>query len=170
MGKCFFIRTSPALVFHAHTCLLIACLHAHHCTCIITLAYFDTCVLCTWMLSLFHLHWGTCSVHVVVQVWWKCQCVSVSVEVSVFKGFSGRTLRNAFGKKRKTKEREKNKHIQNHVEVFEFLLLLLILLLRLRKKRVNTCPGPDSSSWSQTASASQRSKTTRQKTIKRKKI
>ena len=28
----------------------------------------------------------------------KCQCVSVSVEVSVFKGFSGRTLRNAFGK------------------------------------------------------------------------
>ena len=50
------------------------------------------------MLSLFHLHWGTYSVHVVVQVWWKCQCVSVSVEVSVFKGFSGRTLRNAFGK------------------------------------------------------------------------
>ena len=29
---------------------------------------------------------------------WKCQCVSVSVEVSVFKRFSGRTLRNAFGK------------------------------------------------------------------------
>ena len=26
-----------------------------------------------------------------------CQCVSVSVEVSVFKGFSGRTLRSAFG-------------------------------------------------------------------------
>ena len=53
-------------------------------------------MLCTWLLSLFH--WGTYSVHVVVQVWWKCQCVSVSVEVSVFKGFSGRTLRNAFGK------------------------------------------------------------------------
>ena len=51
------------------------------------------------MLSLFHLHWDTYSVHVVVQVWWKCQCVSVSIEVSVFKGFSGRTLRNAFGKK-----------------------------------------------------------------------
>ena len=29
----------------------------------------------------------------------KCECRSVSVEVSVFKGFSGRTLRNAFGKK-----------------------------------------------------------------------
>ena len=28
----------------------------------------------------------------------KCECRSVSVEVSVFKGFSGRTLRNAFGK------------------------------------------------------------------------
>ena len=98
----FFIRTSPVLVFHAHTCILIACLHTHcmlaysslhlhHYTC-------NTCILCTWMLSLFHLHWDTYSVHVVVQVWWKCQCVSVSVEVSVFKGFSGRTLRNAFGK------------------------------------------------------------------------
>ena len=40
----------------------------------------------------------TCrNVSVQVQVW-KCQCVSVSVEVSVFKRFSGRTLRNAFGK------------------------------------------------------------------------
>ena len=29
----------------------------------------------------------------------QCECRSVSVEVSVFKGFSGRTLRNAFGKK-----------------------------------------------------------------------
>ena len=38
------------------------------------------------------------NVSVQVQVW-KCQCVSVSVEVSVFKRFSGRTLRNAFGKK-----------------------------------------------------------------------
>ena len=27
-----------------------------------------------------------------------CVCVSISVEVSLFKGFSGRTLRNAFGK------------------------------------------------------------------------
>ena len=97
------IRTSLVLVFHTH-----------HRTCItITLAYFDTCILSTWMLALFHLHWGTYSVHyVVVQVWWKCQCVSVSVEVqcvsvsvevSVFKGFSGRTLRNAFGKKSRNK-------------------------------------------------------------------
>ena len=38
------------------------------------------------------------NVSVQVQVW-KCQCVSVSVEVSVFKRFSGRILRNAFGKK-----------------------------------------------------------------------
>ena len=29
----------------------------------------------------------------------ECECRSVSVEVSVFKGFSGRTLRNAFGNK-----------------------------------------------------------------------
>ena len=28
----------------------------------------------------------------------KCKCRSVIVEVSVFKGFSGKTLRNAFGK------------------------------------------------------------------------
>ena len=101
----FFIWTSPVLVFHSmltlayslHTCILIialASLHLHT----LTLADF-----CTWMLLLFHLHWGTYSVHVcsclhvVVQVW-KCQCVSVSVEVSVFKGFSGRTLRNAFEK------------------------------------------------------------------------
>ena len=79
-------------------CSLITLAYSlHACMLIIRLAYFDTCILCTWMLSLFHLHWGTYSVHVVVQVWWKCQCVSVSVEVSVFKGFSGRTLRNAFG-------------------------------------------------------------------------
>ena len=101
------------LAYSLHACILIACLHTHcmlaysslhlhHYTCILTLAYFDTCILCTWMLSLFHLHWGTYSVHVVVQVWWKCQCVSVSVEVSVFKGFSGRTLRNAFGNYRKS--------------------------------------------------------------------
>ena len=42
------------------------------------------------------------NVSVQVQVW-KCQCVSVSVEVSVFKRFSGRTLRNAFGKNRTRK-------------------------------------------------------------------
>ena len=34
----------------------------------------------------------------------KCECRSVSVEVSVFKGFSGRTLRNAFGNKGKQKQ------------------------------------------------------------------
>ena len=102
-------------------CILIACLHTHplhtYTACLHThhfdTAYFDTCILCTWMLSLFH--WMLCtwmlgwkcqcvsvSVEVsvyVVQMWWKCQCVSVSVEVSVFKGFSGRTLRKAFGKK-----------------------------------------------------------------------
>ena len=92
------------LAYSLHACILIACLHTTHCTCIITLAYLHlhtltlTCILCTWMLSLFHLHWGTYSVHVAVQVWWKCQCVRVSIEVSVFKGFPGRTLRNAFGK------------------------------------------------------------------------
>ena len=95
---CSHLPTQCMLAYSLHACILIACLHTHHRACIITLAYLDTCILCTWMLSLFHLHWGTYSVHVVVQVWWKCQCVSVSVEVSVFKGFSGRTLRNAFGK------------------------------------------------------------------------
>ena len=72
------------LVFHTHTCLLTLAYHA----CILTLAYFDTGILRTWMLSLFH---GVCVC--------KCECRSASVEVSVFKGFSGRTLRNAFGKK-----------------------------------------------------------------------
>ena len=43
MGKFCFIRTSPVLLFHAHTCLFIAYLHTYHCTCIFTLAYFDTC-------------------------------------------------------------------------------------------------------------------------------
>ena len=60
---------------------------AYH-ACILTLAYFDTGILRTWMLSLFQC---VCVC--------KCECRSVSVEVSVFKGFSGRTLRNAFGKK-----------------------------------------------------------------------
>ena len=124
MVKCLFIRTSPVLVFHTHThtCLLTECLHTHcllttHCmlayslhACNSLLAYLHLhtstcilwhlhCILCTSLLSLFHLHRATYSVHVVLQVWWKCQCLSVSVEVSVFKGFSGRTLRNAFGKK-----------------------------------------------------------------------
>ena len=81
------------LAYSLHACVLIIALASLH-------LHTYTCMLCTWMLSLFHLHWGTYSVHVVVQVWWKCQCVSVSVEVSVFKGFSGRTLRNAFGDKK----------------------------------------------------------------------
>ena len=51
VGKCFFIRTSPVLLFHAHTCLLIACLHTHHYTCILTLAYLHL-----HTLTLLHLH------------------------------------------------------------------------------------------------------------------
>ena len=81
------------LVFHTHTCLLIACLHAH---CMLAYPYLH-CVLAECPCVCVSV-----SVEVsvyVVRMWWKCQCVSVSVEVSVFKGFSGRTLRNAFGKK-----------------------------------------------------------------------
>ena len=49
----------------------------------------------------------------------KCKCRSVSVEVSVFKGFSGRTLRNAFGKKRKKQNTHKRKeHKRNYLFVF----------------------------------------------------
>ena len=97
MGKCFFIRTSPVLVFHTHTCLVIACLHSH-----CMLAYSPLHI----MLAYLHLHTLTLayfalrcfrSSSVCVCVC-QCECRSVSVEVSVFKGFSGRTLRNAFGK------------------------------------------------------------------------
>ena len=80
------------LVFHTHTCLLIACLHAH---CMLAHPYLH-CVLAECPCVCVSV-----SVEVsvyVVRMWWKCQCVSVSVEVSVFNGFSGRTLRNAFGK------------------------------------------------------------------------
>ena len=99
MGKCFFIRTSPVLVFYILHYNTHPYPHLHTYTCY-------TCIL-TRALHLLHLAAFALpltlgyvySVHVVVQVWWKCQCVSVSVEVSVFKGFSGRTLRNAFGKK-----------------------------------------------------------------------
>ena len=83
------------LVFHTHTCLLIACLHAHCMLAYPSLAYLH-CVLAECQCVCVSV-----SVEVsvyVVRMWWKCQCVSVSVEVSVFKGFSGRTLRNAFGK------------------------------------------------------------------------
>ena len=81
-GKCFFIRTSPALVFHTHTCLLTARLHTHcllttHCTLAYSLHACNSllaclhlhCMLCTSLLSLFHLHRATSSVHVVLQVW-----------------------------------------------------------------------------------------------------
>ena len=93
------------LAYSLHACILIACLHTHHCTCISTLAYLHlhTLHLDAFALPL-TLHVTPVLVHVVVQVWWKCQCVSVSIEVSVFKGFSGRTLRNAFGKKRESTE------------------------------------------------------------------
>ena len=108
MGKCFFIGTSPVLVFqyshlpthcmlacslHAH-CMLaypsLACLHAH-----CTLAY-PSLAVCQCVCVSVSVE---ASVYV-VRMWWKCQCVSVRVEVSVFKGFSGRTLRNTFGNNR----------------------------------------------------------------------
>ena len=83
------------LVFHTHTCLLIACLHSH-----CMLAYSPLHI----MLACLHLHTLTLAYFALgcfrsssVCVC-KCECRSVSVEVSVFKGFSGRTLRNAFGK------------------------------------------------------------------------
>ena len=46
-GNVFFIRTSPVLVFHTHTCLLIACLHSH-----CMLAYSPLHI----MLAYLHLH------------------------------------------------------------------------------------------------------------------
>ena len=97
------------LVFHTHTCLLIACLHAHCMLAYLLIACLHAhCMLAYPSLAYLHCVLAECqcvcvsvSVEVsvyVVRMWWKCQCVSVSVEVSVFKGFSGRTLRNAFGK------------------------------------------------------------------------
>ena len=92
MGKCFFIRTSPVLVFHTHTCLLIACLHAQ---CMLaypsypSLAYLHlhTLTLAYFALGCFHS-----SPYTVVEVSvCKCKCRSVSVcsanvvEVSVCK-------------------------------------------------------------------------------------
>ena len=74
------------LVFHTHTCLLIACLHAQSMLAYPSLAYLH-CVLAECQCVCVSV-----SVEVsvyVVRMWWKCQCVSVSVEVSVFKGFSG---------------------------------------------------------------------------------
>ena len=78
VGICFFIRTSPVVIFayfpysHLPThCMLAYSLHA--CiliTCTLTLAHLHLHTsTCTWLLSLFHLHWGTYSVHVVAQVW-----------------------------------------------------------------------------------------------------
>ena len=89
VGKCFFIRTSPAQVFHTHTCILALGLH------------WDTCILHTFALGYFALgylhlhtypwmrftllHWDTYR-RVCVQVSvWKRQHSSVSVEMSVFK-------------------------------------------------------------------------------------
>ena len=54
--------THCMLACSLHACVPITCiLTLRACipiTCILTLAYFDTCILCTWMLSLFHLHCG----------------------------------------------------------------------------------------------------------------
>ena len=76
MGKCFFIRISPVLVFHTHTCLLIACLHTHPCiltlhTLTLTLAYFA--------LGCFRSSSVCVCVSVEVSVC-KCKCRSVSVQ------------------------------------------------------------------------------------------
>ena len=95
------------LAYSLHACILIALasLHLHTYTCILlTLAYFA--------LGCFRSSTYTgvrIAFMCVLQVWWKCQCVSVSVDVSVFKGFSGRTLRNAFGKKGNRKRTRKRK-------------------------------------------------------------
>ena len=69
--------------------MLKACLRTHR---------LYTYTACLPSVSVYGVH-AEVSVYV-LRMWWKCQCLSVSVEVSVFKGFSGRTLRNAFGKKR----------------------------------------------------------------------
>ena len=113
-GNVFSLGHLPC-IFHTHTSrafsILIACSHTHCMLAYSSLAYTYTCILshlhcilCTSLLSLFHLHRATYSVHVILQVskrniafMLSCKCLSVSVEVSVFKGFSGRTLRNAFG-------------------------------------------------------------------------
>ena len=107
-------------VFHTHTCMLVPYSHLHTWTGI-ALGYLHlpyTCILlhldtyaCILALACFNSYTYT-GIRIEVQVFkckcrnvsvqvqvWKCQCVSVSVEVSVFKRFSGRTLRNAFGKK-----------------------------------------------------------------------
>ena len=76
---------------------LVAVFQTHHRIWVITLAWFNTCILCTWML---------CSstyigVRMVFMLQWKCGgsvSVSVIVEMSMIKGFSGKTLRNSFSK------------------------------------------------------------------------
>ena len=72
------------------------------CTCMLTLGYLHlhTCTLAylhlhayTWILTLAYLHLDafTCKLSL------GCFSAIVSLEVQVFKRFSGRTLRNAFG-------------------------------------------------------------------------
>ena len=127
VGKCFFIRTSPVLVFqysHLPTHCMLACSLLHACIfqyshlpthCMLACSLLHACMLivaclhahCMLAYPYLHCVLAECpcvcvsvSVEVsvyVVRMWWKCQFASVSVEVSVFKGFSGRTLRNAFG-------------------------------------------------------------------------
>ena len=115
-GEMFFIRTSPAQVFISASPVQV--FHTH--TLLASLRWaslrWDCTYTCILALGRFlSLHSGTYRrVSVQASVWkrkcrnvsvqvqvLKCQCVSVSVEVSVFKGFSGRTLRKAFGKKLK---------------------------------------------------------------------
>ena len=70
-------------------CMLAYSLHAYS-----SLAYFDSFRSSTYT-GLRIAFMLSCKCGESVNVW---VCLSVSVEVSVFKGFSGRTLRNAFGK------------------------------------------------------------------------
>ena len=71
-----FIRTSPVLVFHTHTCLLIAliaCLHTHHLhtyTCILPLAYFDTCI------AYFALHCFRSSTYTGLRIAFMLSCIA----------------------------------------------------------------------------------------------
>ena len=127
MGKCFFIRTSPVLVFHTHTCLLIACLHTHCMLAYPSLAYLH-CVLAYPSLAYLHLHTLTLayfalgcfrsSPYTVVEVSvCNCKCRSVSVcsanvvEVSVCKcKCRSVSVQRIFRKNPSQCFREKTKH------------------------------------------------------------
>ena len=76
------------LAYSLHACILIiACILI---TCILTLAYFDTCILCTWMLFCSSTYTGVriafmlfillCASVVVKVSMCKCKCRSVSVQ------------------------------------------------------------------------------------------